>query len=725
MHLSHIASANRVTVALVLASSLLKPVLAAPQLVSTGHGLEGGSITALAIDPQTPDTLYAGTKLGGVFKSVDGGNNWHPMNAGGLTDVCTRSTTPYSTDKFCFYVTALAIDPLTPTTLYAGTWSRGLFKSTNGGATWSAISVVFPLFIHSLVIDPRTPTTLYVGGCSKSPSSDGVFKSTDGGASWYLLKAGLTGNPCFVALAIDPQTPSTLYAGTNQGGVLKTTDGGANWRPVNSGLSNTYVTCLVIDPQTPTNIYVGVAGIAGQTGGVAKSINGGESWSEVVNTGLTFSENSREATEVQVLAIDPLTPTTLFAAVGAERFPRELPGGLFKSTDGGKSWRSLGGDFNLSPGVYALVVDYRRPITLYAGVAVGGVLKSADGGTTWRVANGGLTGLDLNVRALAIDPRTPTTVYAGTTGGVFRSTDRGGSWHPVNTGLGWVEILALAVDPQMPSTIYAGTSGSGVFKSTDGGGGWRSISAGLARLQVATLAIDPRTPTTVYLSTPCRYSGAKGRMVTPGEVFRSTNAGGKWVALDTALHGTPLTPGLDTVFVSNLAIDSRTPTTIYASVLSCTHRHLSDAQGTREAFWSHDPLGVIKSTDGGTTWSRVSQGWSPAGTLAVDPKSPDTIYAGVDGGGVSKSIDAARSWRPIHTGLTNLHVHAVAIDPQTPTSIYVGTDGGVYKSTDGGDSWRPINADLSDPAVIALAIDPKTPTILYAATASGVFVIWQ
>src|SRR3989442_1419044 len=135
------------------------------------NGPGGGSIGALAIDPVTPSTLYAGAYSGGVFKSTDGGGGWTAVNTG-LTDG---------------YVLALAIDPQTPATLYAGT-DNGVFKSTNGGGSWSAVNTGLPnvTSVLALAIDPQAPTTLYLG-----TGSDGVFKSTNGGGSWSAVNTGL------------------------------------------------------------------------------------------------------------------------------------------------------------------------------------------------------------------------------------------------------------------------------------------------------------------------------------------------------------------------------------------------------------------------------------------------------------------------------------------------------------------------------------------------------
>lgn len=287
------------------------------------HGLEGETIYSLAIDPVTPTTLYAGVYGGGVFKTTDGGWNWYSANTG-LSSVVIMS---------------LAIDPKTPTTLYAGTGNRGVFKSTDGGATWNITNIGLKnSTVEALVIDPTTPTILYAG-----TSGRGVFKSVDGGANWSAANAGMT-KAYVSALAIDPTSPTTIYAGTLDG-AFKSTDGGANWSAANTGLAGIHVVALAIDPTRPTTIYAGT-----YYRGLFKTTDGGANWS-AANNGLT-------STDILAVAIDPETPATLYAGT--------FQLGVFKSTNGGGSWSMLSNGMPANV-VNALVIDPKTPTTLYAG----------------------------------------------------------------------------------------------------------------------------------------------------------------------------------------------------------------------------------------------------------------------------------------------------------------------------------------------------------------------
>ena len=425
------------------------------------HGPDGGPVSALAIDPSTPATLYAGTLGGGVFKSTDGGAHWTAKNVG-LSDLGAD------------VIVALVIDPLTPATLYAGTFGGGVFKSTDGGAHWAALSVglpkgIFGVVALALAIDPSTPATLYA-------AFGGVFKSTDGGAHWAAISVGLPDTVIVQALAIDPATPATLYAGTFNGGVFKSADGGAHWAATNLGLSNTdEISALAIDPSTPATLYAGTSGGSG----VFKSTDGGADWG-AMSLGLSN-------TDVRALAIDPATPATLYAGTSGD--------GVFKSTDGGAHWAATPN----AELILALAIDPVTPATLYAGTFNGGVFKSTDGGAHWAAMNLGLSNKE--VSALAIDRVTPATLYAVTEkSGVFKSTDGGAHWAEMNVGLSDAHVQAVAIDPATPATLYVGTR-RGVFKSTDGSATWRVMSSGLSSTDVFAIAVDPLNPTKVYAGT--------------------------------------------------------------------------------------------------------------------------------------------------------------------------------------------------------------------------------
>ncbi len=615
-------------------------VLSAAGVVDAGPGIwtsggpYGGLVSALVVDPAAPATVYAATDYVGVFKSTDGGATWAPA----------------STGLAYLYVNALAIDPSTSTTLYAA-GGHGVFKSTDAGGTWAPASTGLTyLYTTALAIDPTTPTTLYAAG------GGGVFKSTDAGGTWAAANAGLTW-PDVAALAIDPTTPTTLYAAT-AGGIFKSIDAGATWAAATTGLPyRMYV--LAVSPSTPSTVYAGT-----NWGGVYKSTDGGGHWT-AANVGLTDLG-------VSAMATDPTTPATIY--VGTTR------GGVSRSTDAGDTWVAVNTGLTGALWARALAIDPTTPSTIYAGMSDSGVFKSIDSGDHWTAPGTGMTGVD--VRAVAIDPLTPATLYAGENDrGVFKSTDAGATWAAVNAGLPSPipSVGALAIDPTTPTTIYAGTGG-GVFKSTDAGGTWAPINAGLPSLipSVGALAIDPTNPSTIYAG-------------TMDGTFKSTDSGETWA---------PANAGMTRwANVRTLAIDPTNPSTIYAGTF---------------------PYGVFKSTNSGAAWTAINTGLLDlfVEALAIDPSQPATLYAG-SRAGLFKSVNGGATW----TGpALNLSVSALAVDPTNPPTIYAGTlddtgseGGGVFRSTEGGNTWAAVNKGLLTRNVIALALDSSGPTTVYAA----------
>lgn len=225
---------------------------------------------------------------------------------------------------------ALSIDPTTPTTLYAS-MNTGVFKSTDGGATWTASSQgLGEASVLKLVIDPTTSTTLYaVAG------SSGLFKSTDGGAHWAIVLPGSSNVP-LLSLAIDPQTTTTLYVGTNGNGILKSTDGGMTWTALTSSFPTSesrVVRVVGIDPLTPTTLY------AGTNGGLFKSTDSGVTWL-AMNSGLPETIDHQGGQLLQIgpqivaLVIDPLTPTTLYCS-SRDILQTEQPVGLSSREESG------------------------------------------------------------------------------------------------------------------------------------------------------------------------------------------------------------------------------------------------------------------------------------------------------------------------------------------------------------------------------------------------------
>jgi len=428
----------------------------------TGTTLAGKWVQALAVDPGNADVLYAGLSRGGMlFKSTNQGTNWIPASVGLPSDS----------------ILAIALDPSRPGTLYAGTFAGGIFKSVDSAANWTAVNTgLTNSSAQALAMDPRTPNTVYAGLFIA-----GVFKSRDGGASWTSANGGLPNIPIYEIVA-DPLSPGALYAGTLNG-VYKSVDGGGSWALANTNLQHFEVNGIVIDPTTPSTLYLGV-----DYGYAYKSLDAAGSWIDI-------SADLRSAGYVWTFAVDPITPSTVYAGT---------LNGVFKSTNGGANWvaSSTGLGNTTSFGdreVSELVIDPSSPRTLYASVGAGKVFKSVDGAASWSPASSGLP--SSGAGHLVIDPSRPQTLYAvGLVSGVYKSEDGGNAWTLASPSSPR-DVTALVIDPGSPSTLYAGTNGEGVFQSVNGGISWSPINNGLTEQHIKRLAVGPPSSGIVHAAT--------------------------------------------------------------------------------------------------------------------------------------------------------------------------------------------------------------------------------
>jgi photosystem II stability/assembly factor-like uncharacterized protein len=336
----------------------------------------------------------------------------------------------------------------------------------------------------------------------------GYFQSTNRGATWTKKNSGLQ-TSLIRAFAVDARRPGRIYAATLRG-VYRSLDSGQTWQEANAGLPlNPARELDVLDVALDAE---GVQLFAATRRGLFRSVDGGESW-ERRDAGLPDAGGSTDPSIVTV-AIDPKTPTTVYAAVTAPA------GGLvFKSVDAGRSWTAI--DQSVTRGRItlfgrALVIDPQKPSTLYAGT-FGSIYRSDDGGTTWTELQGGLPGS--SVRAIAIHPTNTSILYAATITDVFKSTDRGATWRRSSAGVGDGIVTGLAMDPDDPSTLYLNKAGNsiariagaastevaatrivngGVFKTTDGGQQWFAVNEGLESNGGGGIAVQPGNSAIVH-----------------------------------------------------------------------------------------------------------------------------------------------------------------------------------------------------------------------------------
>jgi photosystem II stability/assembly factor-like uncharacterized protein len=311
----------------------------------------GGSdpIVVIQLHPTNPDILYIATN-DYIYKSRDGGKTWSNLSKG-----MSHSR-----------VIAMAIDPVYPATIYAGTKGDAVYKSYDGGQRWTSVragldDATISSVVNQFVFDPADDSHIFLA------TTMGVFETKNAGERWSKRMDGMKEVLMVVTLGMDPTRSSVLYAGTS-GGVYKSINQGAHWMQVNNGL---------------------------------------------VPEGMVKTSRALSVTSVQV---DPFASETVYAATLS---------GLYKTTDGATSWVRIGESLQ-DQMIVAMVLDRARAGVMYVA-ARDGIHRSEDGGTTWAPLNEGLA--TTNIRSLAQSALDPQVLYAGTNGsGLYKSVDGGAHW---------------------------------------------------------------------------------------------------------------------------------------------------------------------------------------------------------------------------------------------------------------------------------------------------------
>jgi photosystem II stability/assembly factor-like uncharacterized protein len=486
----------------------------------------------LWIDPRNPDVLYVSTGIFdreaantdvaagrpggvGILKSTDGGDTWRVLNeADGLANL---------------YIGSLFMRPDDPDTLLAAAGNNawpdngGVYMTIDRGESWNRVLTSGGM--HSVEYCLSDPEIAYAG------SADSVYRSEDGGLSWELASGGDVGGWYWgppgvragfpIDMQCDPDDPDRVMVNNYGGGNFESLDGGRTWRDASQGYTGAQMRDLAVDPEEPARVY------AFGRSGPWVSEDGGDNWH-----GLDFDWGEPELAGV---AIDPLNPRHLLGA-------GEHSGNIMASDNAGIAWEMVydnpefeGGGFEYRHGYGAIQFSLSSPTIVYAGIrresrhisdesAIDsyGMYKSTDGGATWQEINDARTA-DKSIMDVAVHPSNPDTVYAAAYGaGVLKTTDGGASWQSTVTVC--TKVFALEIDPDQPETLYAGCRSGGVYKTTDGGVTWTPSSAGMnPTATIRDIVVDPTNPQVVY-------AGAED-----SGVFRSEDGGGRWHAINEGL----------------------------------------------------------------------------------------------------------------------------------------------------------------------------------------------
>jgi len=660
------------------------------------YGNVSGRITSLAVDPTNSNIVYAAAADGGLWKTTDGGTSWTP-----LTDNFPRISSG-----------SVAIDPNNSSTIYYGTGElnfnidgypgSGVWKSTDGGTTWNQIlaTASVPLYYTGKIV-VASNGTVYASGLYDS------YKSTDGGSSW--TKLNLT-NGTVDDIVVDPKNPGTIYASYGSTwtgdslnyGIHKSTNGGTSWTWLTSGLppaSQISRASIAIAPSNNQVLYAFINGTnpkntATDTNRVYTSTNGGASWS--VLPAPSNSNNGfggNQGWYNNVIAVDPTHPDTVY--VGGIDF--------WRSSNGGQTWTNLTNGYgsytgkNIHVDQHAIAFANGNGAIFYIGND-GGVWKTTDGSSSFANANTNLQTIqfyDIDADQINSGITVGGTQDNGTESGNQSST----KWNEIYGGDGGYVII----DPKNSNIIYTEYVNGQIFKSTNGGSNFNQITNGIseAGYWLTPYVMDPTNDNLLYCGT--------------SKIYKTTNGGTNWSAISGDLKSS-------SDLFTTMAISQVEGNAIYAGI-----------SGYRGAA---DTSFLFVTTNGGSSWNNVTsklptetingqKSLTDFARVTADPKQKGVAYLAVLTGSnrVLKTTDYGNTWNPIASASVfgSAPAKVISVDSSTG-NIYAGTYAGVYRSTDNGNTWAAFGSGLPNSVVDDIAIQYSTNALRVGTHGRGV---WQ
>jgi photosystem II stability/assembly factor-like uncharacterized protein len=678
--------------------------------------------------------------------AVPGGANWVQMgpqaipngqSLGGGTRILVTGR-----------VTGIAVHPTTPSTIYVSGARGGVWKTTDGGATWTAKSDnEVSLAIGALAMAPSAPDTLYVGtgegniyylvtalplsALNESYQGSGVLKTSNGGDSWTLQGASQFTGAAFYGIAVHPTNPDIAYAATTAG-LFRTTNGGTSWSLIGGGLpaisaAVIAATSIVFDPTNGDHAWVAFwgSGIYECSNATAAS----PAWS-LVNGGPT-TNLSRIS-----LAISRASPSTVYAlaADGATIYK-----GVYRTTGGiGGAWAQLtysGGTPTVTSSRCIIAVDISTPdIVYFGGTSLHKLVRNAMT-NTWSANDIGQN-IHADNRTFATHPTDHLTIFAGTDGGVYNSTDGGANWSDqINKAMCITQFEFLDGHSTVSAYVFSGTQDNGTDQYRTG-----EVFYHAADGDGAAVAVDKNDPRNVMIE---HFS------ISPE---RSTQAGkfGTFGSISGGLAGNSL-------FYPPMTLDQANQNRI---AFGCDRLFLDPSQGTggwatqinlpgigglvSAIAYVNDNL-IYATTSSGEVYRVVNAaGWSATAIhaaplpvrwiwdIVVNPMNPNLITVALGGFGTGhvwrgtvNAMGTAAVWTNLSgaggTSLPDAPVNALTLDTMNPTHLYAGTDVGVFRSLDDGGTWNSYREGLPNVAVYDLKIQNSTRLLRAAAHGRGMW----
>jgi hypothetical protein len=679
-------------------------------------------------------------------------------------------------------LTAVAIDPSNPSTVYVGAAQGGVYQSGNGGLTWTALTdSAMTLAVGSLKLDPSDATgnTLLVGSGEANFSGDsfaglGVYKLT-GLKSGNPVLSGPFGSTQFAGrsipgLAIDPNNGGRVYVGSATGiqgiggvalagapprGLFLSTDGASTFTKLSvAGLPTDFrVTSIVYEPGSSDRLFFGVADAAGQgIGGIYFTKNA----SAASPTFTKVLATARADFAPVKLSINKVGTTITVVAVTGETAD--------KSGNQGKAYKAAYGPNTPTPvftelpaargfadgqGFYNLdvAIDPTNANNIYVVGTLGGTfLRSTNGGGSFTASN---NTLHVDSHFVGVAPSNPSVIYTGNDGGVWQSSDKGLTWADRNTPtFSATQFQSIAVHPTDPNFSIGGTQDNGTnFLGPDG---WRRIDFGDGGYTL----IDQNATDTENVTMYHTYFNLTGVLIGYGRVLKASCATeGQWSfkgiyggSVDPTVHCDGTTDTFNGIslndsvnFYAPIALGPGNPNTVYFGS-NKLYRSTDKGDTTTvvsQTFTSNvSTIGISRTNDdvrivglnsgrvfatitGGNPLTDVTGSGMPARYLAravIDPNDVKTAYVVFNGNAIlgkhvwkttnlNKTGTGTVKWTAIDgTGIPDISVNAFVVDPADSTHLYAGTDRGVFKSTNSGATWSLYGSGLPDVAVFDLAL---------------------
>lgn len=676
----------------------------------------GGRVVAVAGVPDQPSTFYMGSVQGGVWRSTNYGTSWENLTDGKLS-------------KLAVGIGALAVAPSNAKIIYAGTGESdirgnyangdGVYKTTDAGKTWHYAGLRETTQTSSLVVDPRDPNVVYatsMGAVFKPNAERGVFKTTDGGATWKKILF-VDNNTGANVVVMDPKNPSVLYAsmweaqrtpwhltsGGPGSGLYKTLDGGAHWTKISSnpGFARGPLGKMGVSVSA-SNPRVVYAIVQAHEGGVFRSNDAGATWTRV-NSEMKLRQR---AFYYMAIYVDPTNSNVAYAP--------EVDS-VYKTVDGGKTWKVIQG---VPHGDNHIIwINPHNPKLLLVGND-GGATVSVDGGESWSSVWNQPTGQFYHI---AIDHQFPYHVYgAQQDEGAFEgpsASNEGfsiGEWHSVALG----ESTYIAVDPNDPKITYGSGYMSSLARLNTATGEEKNVSPWPLYMAGASSA---ETKYRFGWTHPIMFSPAEPKVLfeTAQVVFRSDDYGQTWKVISPDLtrnDKSTQTPSGGPIDLDQTGVETFPDIASFA---------ISPMSG--DVMWAGSADGLVHVTiDGGAQWKPVTPPSLPQWAMisSIEPSTTDKGTAYVTASRylwndfhpyIYKTTDYGAHWSQMTSGLPqDQTVYAVREDPREPRVLFAGTRSSVYVSLDAGAHWQSLALNLPVVQVRDLQIDARQGQVAIA-----------